>query len=246
MDFEKRQMTFDEADRRYVELKQQCEAGIISDEEFDAKLKDMMIQGSIWWWAKSRSTGEWHYYDGESWVKGAPPREQGGPEEPAQKPEAASFRKPSVEELLSTCTKYDGPRFYVGNQIPRPQLNHCARRFPIPSGERVVALLDCRSFWGRSGMVLGGSGIGLAVCEEGIRWRSPRGDGTVGYLVGYLEWSEFATVHIEVVEGKSTNRYRLLMGESNVFIAEDGFMNRNKLLQVLTEIQSLLMASLTE
>ena len=67
-------MDFQEADRRYAELKQQYEMGEINPEEFDAKLRDMMVQdGNGRWWAKSRSTGEWHYHDGVKFVPGTPP-----------------------------------------------------------------------------------------------------------------------------------------------------------------------------
>ena len=37
-------MDFQEADRRYAELKQQYEMGEINPEEFDAKLRDMMVR----------------------------------------------------------------------------------------------------------------------------------------------------------------------------------------------------------
>jgi hypothetical protein len=77
MDFEKREMDFREADRRYTELKRQLDAGTISTEEFDAQRRRLMVQDDEGrWWAKSRKTGEWNYHDGSAWVRGIPPNYQ--------------------------------------------------------------------------------------------------------------------------------------------------------------------------
>jgi len=67
-------MNFREADRRYAALKRQYDNGDLSDEEFSAQLKQMMLQDYEGrWWAKSRETGDWNYYDGNTWVRGTPP-----------------------------------------------------------------------------------------------------------------------------------------------------------------------------
>ena len=74
MDFEERGIDFREADRRYAELNRQFDAGTISTEEFDAQRKQLMVQDEEGrWWAKSRKTGEWNYYDGGAWIRGNPP-----------------------------------------------------------------------------------------------------------------------------------------------------------------------------
>ncbi len=74
MDFRERKVNFQEAERRYAELMRQRDAGSISDEEFDAQRKQLMVQDEEGrWWAKSRKTGEWNYYDGSAWVQGIPP-----------------------------------------------------------------------------------------------------------------------------------------------------------------------------
>ena len=62
MDFEERKINFQDADRRYAELKRQYDAGAISTEEFDTQLRKLRVQddeGRLW--AKSRETGEWHW-----------------------------------------------------------------------------------------------------------------------------------------------------------------------------------------
>jgi hypothetical protein len=74
MDFKERELGFQEADRRYAEIKRQRDAGTISDEEFDAQRKRLMVKdGEGRWWAKSGRTGEWNYHDGRAWIRGTPP-----------------------------------------------------------------------------------------------------------------------------------------------------------------------------
>ena len=74
MDFSEREIDFWEADRRYVELKRQLNAGSISEEEFDAQYQELTVEdddGRLW--VKSRETGEWQYRDGRAWTPGTPP-----------------------------------------------------------------------------------------------------------------------------------------------------------------------------
>ncbi len=74
MDFRRREVNFQEADRRYAELARQRDAGSISDEEFDAQRQQLMVQDDEGrWWAKLGESGEWHYHDGSTWVRGTPP-----------------------------------------------------------------------------------------------------------------------------------------------------------------------------
>jgi hypothetical protein len=68
------EINFQEADRRYSELLRQHAAGSISDEEFDAQSEQLMVQDQDdRWWAKLGELGEWHYYNGSTWVRGTPP-----------------------------------------------------------------------------------------------------------------------------------------------------------------------------
>ena len=74
MDFREREGDFQEADRRYAELTRQRDAGSINDEEFDAQRQRLMVrddQGR--WWAKLGESGEWHYRDDKTWIRGTPP-----------------------------------------------------------------------------------------------------------------------------------------------------------------------------
>src|SRR4051794_11175656 len=73
MDFREHEIDFREADRRYAELKRQLDAGSISEEEFDARRQQLMVQDDEGrWWAKFGKSGEWHYRDGSTWTPGTP------------------------------------------------------------------------------------------------------------------------------------------------------------------------------
>jgi hypothetical protein len=103
MDFRKgemvrrgREIDFREADRRYAETKRQLDAGSISDEEFDAQRRRLMVQDDEGhWWAKSRKTGEWSYHDGSAWVRGSP---AGYQPPPAPSAESAPDLRPRLEQ----------------------------------------------------------------------------------------------------------------------------------------------------
>jgi hypothetical protein len=77
MDYREREVDFQEADRRYAELKRQLDAGIISAEEFAAHRQQLMVQDDEGrWWAKLGESGEWYYHDGSTWAQGTPPGDQ--------------------------------------------------------------------------------------------------------------------------------------------------------------------------
>ena len=96
MDFKGHELDFQEADRRYAELKRQLDAGVISTEEFDAQRRQLMVQDVEGrWWAKSRKTGEWNYHDGSAWVRGTPSGYQPPLAPPA---ESASDRRSELEQ----------------------------------------------------------------------------------------------------------------------------------------------------
>jgi hypothetical protein len=73
MDF-KQEADFRDADRRYADLERQRDAGGISEEEFEAQSQRLMVlDGEGRWWSKSTEGGEWHYHDGNAWIRGTPP-----------------------------------------------------------------------------------------------------------------------------------------------------------------------------
>jgi len=73
VDFRGREEKFREADRRYAELKRQLDAGSISTEEFEAERQRLMVLDEGRWWNKFGETGDWHYHDGNTWVRDTPP-----------------------------------------------------------------------------------------------------------------------------------------------------------------------------
>ncbi len=77
MDFGEREVDFQEADRRYAELKRQLDAGTISPGEFAAQRQQLMVQDDEGhWWAKLGEAGEWYFHDGSTWARGTPPGDQ--------------------------------------------------------------------------------------------------------------------------------------------------------------------------
>ena len=101
MDFREREANFQEADRRYAELARQRDAGSISDEEFDAQRQQLMVRDDEGrWWVKLGESGEWHYRDGGTWVRGTPPGyEENIHEPPANNPLARTPSSPHPESV---------------------------------------------------------------------------------------------------------------------------------------------------
>jgi formylglycine-generating enzyme required for sulfatase activity len=134
-------MDFAQADKKYDELKQEYEAGRLSSEAFDEALREMMVlDAQERWWAKSRASGDWHYFDEDKneWVQGEPPGYQtsmaASPPEPgvggAQRPMrggavASSAREPSPSATGSRLTA----------QIPVAAAAPADRK-PVPSQPR--------------------------------------------------------------------------------------------------------------
>ena len=59
MDFGGPKRAFEEADRRYAQLKRLHHAGAITEAEFDERLKRTRVQDEGGhWWIKSRKSGE--------------------------------------------------------------------------------------------------------------------------------------------------------------------------------------------
>jgi hypothetical protein len=83
VNFREHKIGFQEADRRYAELKRQRDAETIGDEEFEARRQQLMVQDDEGrWWAKFGESREWRYRDGETWVRGTPPGYQEAIAEP--------------------------------------------------------------------------------------------------------------------------------------------------------------------
>jgi hypothetical protein len=222
MGFRDQDLAFQDADRRYAELKQQRDTGSLGVEAFEEKLKELMVQDAEGvWWARSPSTGEWHYHDGSTWLRSVPPYEESKvPNEPE-----IPIYKPAFGELIRICSKYDTPRFYVGDAIPYHVLSNARLLFPIPNNEHVAALLDNSAWLAK--------GFGLAVCEDGLRWYDHRPSRR------FIEWLEFVDVPIEAYRSSSPLYYRIEIGKDNDFYLRRGVMDPRVLVTFLAEIRSL-------
>jgi hypothetical protein len=93
-------MDFAEVDRRYEELKEQHQAGALTEEQFDDQLLDMMVRDDEnRWWAKARESGDWHYHDQATgdWVRADPPSRKPDVNPPAAPPTRASPQSASPQ-----------------------------------------------------------------------------------------------------------------------------------------------------
>jgi hypothetical protein len=94
-------MDFQEAERRYTELKRQFDAGTISVDDFNAERQRLMVQDDEGrWWARSANDDEWNYYDGSAWIPSAPPGYSLEGEQPNRPPTASQVRpqRPTEQE----------------------------------------------------------------------------------------------------------------------------------------------------
>ena len=102
-------MNFEEADRRYGDLKRQHDGGKLSAEEFEAQLEQIMVQDdSERWWSKHPETGAWYYFDGDNWIEGTPPDNEGAPYPP---PPTETGLEPETESELEVEPEPPGKRF---------------------------------------------------------------------------------------------------------------------------------------
>lgn len=65
---------FENAEREFLKLKGQLAAGRITSEQFDAALKDLIVedaQGKFW--MLGSDSGKWYVHDGQTWVEADPP-----------------------------------------------------------------------------------------------------------------------------------------------------------------------------
>ena len=70
-------MNFAQVESEYRRLKAQVAAGQISEDEFKAKLQELMIQDEQGrWWVIGFETGQWYVHDGEQWVPAQPPHQR--------------------------------------------------------------------------------------------------------------------------------------------------------------------------
>jgi hypothetical protein len=68
---------FRRAEDQYFSLKGKLASGRIAREQFDAALKELMVQDAQGrWWMLGADSGKWHVHDGQTWVEAQPPQSE--------------------------------------------------------------------------------------------------------------------------------------------------------------------------
>ena len=66
-------MNFQEAEGEYKNLKARLDAGVLTEDQFEARLQAVMVQDQQGrWWTIGGATGQWYVHDGVNWVIGEP------------------------------------------------------------------------------------------------------------------------------------------------------------------------------
>ncbi len=216
MGFREREIDFQEADRRYAELKLQRDVGTISDEEFDAQRRQLMVQDEEGrWWAKSLKTGGWNYHDGNTWRRGTPPGYQPSPTPPAKS-------TPDRQSQFEQGEQSSSPRTSLPGAAPVQDQNGEKRRRGVPRGVAagagllaVVLVVASISYW--------------LLVPDGSDGVGPSSEETPGAEPGYTlfehdsralsvevpsEWDERVVVDEEGEKGRSSWSSFLGEGES--------------------------------
>jgi hypothetical protein len=67
-------MDFEQAKKRFKQLKNQFESGTLSESEFKTQLEELMVQDGVGnWWMIGYETEQWYRNDGTDWVQADPP-----------------------------------------------------------------------------------------------------------------------------------------------------------------------------
>jgi hypothetical protein len=67
-------MDFQQAEKRFRQLKNQFESGTLSEPEFKTQLEELMVQDERGdWWMIGYETERWYRHDGKAWVQTDPP-----------------------------------------------------------------------------------------------------------------------------------------------------------------------------
>jgi hypothetical protein len=65
---------FTQIEEEIARLRQEMAAGRLSEEQFKARLRELMVQDEQGnWWMVGYETGQWYLHDGSGWVRADPP-----------------------------------------------------------------------------------------------------------------------------------------------------------------------------
>jgi hypothetical protein len=151
---------------------------------------------------------------------------QDTPDKPSKREVDVPVISLPYEDLFEVCAKYEADRYFVGEAIGQKRLTIAHDRFPIPTTEHVVALIDTS--------VLGTGKIGLALCEGGVYWKNSLGSQTDKT---FLPWTEFASVPITFRESWLDKGVEL--GKGNLLYLTQYDIKFEDLSNLLSEVQLL-------
>lgn len=149
-------MDFNQAEKKFKDLKTKFEAGALSENEFKTQLEELMVQdegGS--WWMIGYETDLWYRHDGTNWIQADPPGI------PSQKPKPGVSTKSEVTESKS-LDKTD--------QDIAEKATRASTSISTPSPQKKDLQKPSRNRWIFSLIVLiifsfVGFGVGSLICE---------------------------------------------------------------------------------
>ncbi len=192
-------MNYAEVEASYRELKAQVTAGVLSEDDFKARLDDLMIQDDQGrWWIIGYETGDWYVYEGEQWVQAKPPVPPVAPPSEAppesHEPLLAAEQptdEPPIELRLPPVDTAPGPGVLTGLLMtPTPSaegtMPPLPRAAPAPSADRGSFLASQKVPW--APVVITAVGWGLAsllpIAFSGTIYRGPLSNLLVGLIGG--------------------------------------------------------------
>ncbi|MBI4671341.1 MAG: hypothetical protein HY741_06690 [Chloroflexi bacterium] len=103
------------AEEEYFKLRGQFDTGRITQEKFDEKLRDLMVQDEQGrYWMLGADSGKWYFYDGAKWVQGDPYPGASGPLASSAAPEQ---RPPPSAPIAPRPASY-APPAAAGRKFP--------------------------------------------------------------------------------------------------------------------------------
>lgn len=92
-------MNFQEAEKKYNDLRTQHNAGKLSDADFESEVGKLKLQDDQGrWWMIGVQSGEWYMHDGQKWAKGKPPIPTAAPAPSATTSPAPDVSRKPVEK----------------------------------------------------------------------------------------------------------------------------------------------------
>lgn len=111
---------YQHAEEEYFKLRGQFDTGRITQEKFDEKLRELMVQDEQGrYWMLGADSGKWYFYDGTKWVQGDPYPGASGPTAATAAPEQRPPPSPPPAPAAARPATYmPPPRVSEGRSFP--------------------------------------------------------------------------------------------------------------------------------